>query len=164
MDLVTGFLARNGNGGDALCPSRKLSRFPQLQHASHLRWPERTSKFLKIRIEIQLHDRATRRVDDRNPVIHADFLTMARQLTWIMNGCSISNQLSFACSGYGGSSHSRWARTTFKARHWSRVFLALWRPTIGAEQHESFCGGLMPLRLMSAVYRNGLPADRCPFW
>ncbi len=81
MDLVTGFLARNGNGGDALCLSRKLSRFPQLQHASHLRWPERASKFLKIRIEIQLHDRVTRHVDDKNPAIHAVFLTVAGQLT-----------------------------------------------------------------------------------
>ena len=88
---------------------------------------------LKIRIEIQLHDRATRHVDDKNPVIHAAPLTMARQLTWIMNGRLISNQLSFACSGYGGSSHSRWARTTFKARHWSRVFLALRGSTILVE-------------------------------
>ena len=45
---------------------------------------------LKIRIEIQLHDRATRHVDDKNPVIHAAPLTMARQLTWIMNGRLIS--------------------------------------------------------------------------
>ncbi len=88
---------------------------------------------LKIRIEIQLHDRAARHVDDKNPVIHAAPLTMARQLTWIMNGRLISNQLSFACSGYGGSSHSRWARATFKARHWSRVFLALRGSTILVE-------------------------------
>jgi hypothetical protein len=33
------------------------------------------------------------------------FLTVAGQLTLIMNGRLISNQLFFDCSGFGGSSH-----------------------------------------------------------
>jgi hypothetical protein len=40
-----------------------------------------------------------------NSAIHAVLLALARQLTLIMIGRLISNQLFFDCSGFGGSSH-----------------------------------------------------------
>jgi hypothetical protein len=51
---------------------------------------------------------------------------------------------------------SRWTRTAFKARRYCLVFLGLSRPTIGAEQHESFCGGFIPSPNHHGGYRRNV--------